>query len=277
MFEHIHSLFDDTRFKSVENRLKLFKQLNLTEFKDSENCNKEVIGIWDKQGCVEIVRNTSDKPHTFALDLETRNRVWHSGEVIGIIHSHLPGDDVDLSHLDIRMADSYAVDIASHLLGTDLYDYYSPHLHHPYPLLADLSTFENRRYEEYRSDCYKFIENIFCFIGYPLPLIKRSPWMFAYDSDFSLGKLTDISGWEPRVGESIITGDLLILKFDTESHHFGLMLKDKVVTFTSKGIRLFSLKFAEKYTTRVYRLVHTGYRFAIRKGLEEMENMTPLH
>jgi hypothetical protein len=258
------------------NRLEVFKQLDLTKFKDSENKDREVVGIWDKSGCVELVENVSDKPHTFALNLGTRRRIA-SDEVMGIIHTHLPGDDVDLSHLDIRMADSYAVDIASHLVGTDLCDYYSPYLHHPYPLFADLSTFEDRRYEEYRSDCYKFIENIFCFIGYPLPLIKRSPWMFAYDSDFALSKLTDISGWQPRVGDDVVTGDLLILKFDTESHHFGLMLKDKVVTFTSKGIRLFSLKFAEKYTTRVYRREDTGYSFAIRCGLKEFEsNILPL-
>jgi hypothetical protein len=254
------------------NRFELFKQLDLTKLKDSESRDKEVVGIWGESGYVELVDNISDKPYTFALDLGTRKRIA-SGEVMGIIHSHLPDDGVDLSHLDIRMADSYGIDIASHLVGSNLYDYYSPYLHHPYPLFADLSTFQNRRYEEYRSDCYKFIENIFCFIGYPLPLIKRSHWMFTYDSDFSLGKLTDISGWEQRVGESIITGDLLILKFDTESHHFGLMLKDKVVTFTSKGIRLFSLKFAEKYTTRVYRLVDTGYSFATRSGLGEIEKI----
>lgn len=254
------------------NRLELFKQLDLTKFKDSENFDKEIVGIWDKSGCVELVENVSDKPYTFTLDLGTRKRIA-SGEVMGIIHSHLPGDDVDLSHLDIRMADSYAVDIASHLVGTDLYDYYSPYLHYPYPLFADLSTFQDRRYEEYRSDCYKFIENIFCFIGYPIPLIKRSPWMFTYDSDFSLGKLTDVSGWELCIDESIVTGNLLILKFDTESHHFGLVLKDKVVTFTSKGIRLFSLNFAEKYTTGVYRLVDTGYSFATRCGLEEIEKI----
>jgi hypothetical protein len=251
-------------------RLEIFKQLDLTKFKVSENYDKEVIGIWDKSGYVELVENVSEKPRTFALDLGTRQRIAN-GEVMGIIHSHLPDDDVDLSHLDIRMADSYAVDIASHLVGSDLYDYYSPHLHHPYPLFTDLSTFQNRRYEEYRSDCYKFIENIFCFIGHPLPLVKRSHWMFAYDSDFTLGELADITGWLPRVGESIVTGDLLILKFNTESHHFGLMLNDKVVTFTSKGIRLFSLKFAQKYTTHLFSRV--DYSFAMDCGLREIEKL----
>jgi hypothetical protein len=253
-------------------RLELFKQLDFTKFKNTENYSKEVVGIWNSKGDVEIIENTSNKPYTFTLTSSVRKNIAN-GEVMGIIHSHLPSDIVDLSPLDIRLADGYGVDIASHLIGSNLYDYYSPYLHHPYPLFADLNTFQNRRYEEYRSDCYKFIENIFCFIGYPLPLIKRSPWMFSYDSGFSLGKLSNISGWEPIVDESIVTGDLLILKFDTESHHFGLMLKDKVVTFTNKGIRLFSSKFTERYITHVFRREDTGYSFAASSNLEKIEKV----
>lgn len=239
------------------NRLDLFKTLDLSDFTRNLNDYREMVYVWDEKGKLDIVPNISTQQTTFALDTQTRQAI-KDNKIIGVIHSHLPGMLPDLSRSDIGVADSYGIDIACYHMESGNIDYFSPYLHHPYPLYADLRKFEDRRYEEYRSDCYRFIENCLSYTGYHLPKVYRRGSMYQYDENFSLGNISIASGWLPIENHDsalLQNGDLLILRFDTESHHFGLFIEGKVLTFGRKGARCFARKYIDKYTTHAYRLL----------------------
>jgi proteasome lid subunit RPN8/RPN11 len=244
-------------------RLEIFKNIDLQQLADIANDYREVVMVWNFEGELRLVSNISTQDNTFAIDYGTKEAI-KDGYVTGILHSHLPHMLPDLSKEDIVFADFYRVDIASYHISGKI-DFFSPFLHHPYPLVARLDTFQDRRYEEYRSDCYRFIENCLSYAGYQLPKYPRSQKLYQFDENFQLGKLASESGWVlltenmdylDLVRHGIDDGCLIVLNYNTDSHHFGLYIDGSVVTFTLKGVRCHSHRIITKYATHVYRLIN---------------------
>jgi hypothetical protein len=227
--------------------LKRFNSLDFSDFYKSINQDAEICATYGVNG-ITIQENKSTDPLKFTFT----KKVWQqikTGQMWGILHTHLKSCEDILSPSDIFIADTYGVDIACYALGSEEWDFFSPHCPHPYPLL--LKRFNERPYEMFRSDCYRYIENLFSYHGELIPRIPRESDYYLSDSDFRLGNLSSKAGWIPTNRDLPVS--LLVMQINN-NYHFGLKTGNYILTFTRKGIRRFKFTQYEAYIIKKYRL-----------------------
>ena len=205
-------------------------QRNFPDTKD------EACGIWLEDTTAIMFENFADNPkETFTFSPE----IWewirtYNDMVRGIFHSHpSEAQPAKLSLEDILLAKRLELDIAVYHPEFYQWDYYSPHIPHPYPLRLhgrmspkSADWWIGHEYQPARSDCYSLVCDWYAAKGLQLNFPKRSYSDYGEERPKAWNRFYQEckqEGWELVTNPQ--HGNVALLRIDSDyPNHIGVLL-----------------------------------------------------